>query len=91
VLTLRVAHPGTFRVVAAGAPAVAGGSDLAFGSSIAGGIVGTALPAALLMLLGVAGGIALFIIRYVRASRRRAQMRVPLTEPQAAWGDDRHV
>jgi hypothetical protein len=91
VLTLQVAHPGTFRVVAAGAPAVAGGSDLAFGSSIASGIAGTALPAALLMLLGVAGGIALFIIRYLRAPRRRAQMRVPLTEPQAAWGDDRHV
>jgi hypothetical protein len=43
------------------------------------------------MLLGVAGGIALFVIRYVRAPRRRAQMRVPLTEPQAASGDDRHV
>ena len=83
VLTLQVAHPGTFRVVAAGAPTVAGGSDLAFGSSIAGGIASAALPAALLMLLGVASGIALFIIRYLRAPRR-TQIRVPLTGPQAA-------
>jgi hypothetical protein len=63
VLTLQVAHPGTFRVVATGAPAVAGGSDLAFGSTIASGIAGTALPAGLLMGLGVAGSIALVIIR----------------------------
>ena len=83
VLTLQLSHPGTFRVVATGAPAVAGGSDLAFGSSIAGGIAGAGLPAGLLMLLGVAGGIALFIIRYLRAPRR-TQIRVPLTEPQAA-------
>jgi hypothetical protein len=84
VLTLQIAHPGTFRVATTGAPTVAGGSDLAFGSSIVGGIAGAGLPAALLMLLGVVGGIALFIIRYLRASRRRAQIRVPLAAPQAA-------
>jgi hypothetical protein len=78
VLTLQVSHPGTFRVVATGAPAVAGGSDLAFGSSIVGGIAGTAVGGGLLMVLGVAGGITLFVIRYVRTSRRRAQARLPM-------------
>ncbi len=72
VLTLQVSHPDTFRVVATGAPAVTGGSDLAFGSSIVGGIAGTVVTGGLLMVLGVAGGITLFVIRYVRTSRRRA-------------------
>ena len=79
VLILQVAHPGTFRVVATGAPTVAGGSDLAFGSGIAGGIVG-AVGAGLLMTLGVAGGITVFVIRLT--ARRRAQLRVPPTQPQ---------
>jgi len=78
VLTLQVSHPGTFRVVATGAPTVAGGSDLAFGSSIVGGIAGTVVSGGLLMVLGVAGGITLFVIRYVRISRRRAQARLPM-------------
>ena len=77
VLALQVAHPGTFRVVTAGAPTVAGGSYLAFGSSIAGGILRTGLVGVLLIVLGVAGGIALFIVRIVLTSRRRAQLRVP--------------
>ena len=72
VLTLQVSHPGTFQVVATGAPAVAGGSDLAFGSTIAGGIASTAMPAGLLMGLGVAGGIALVIIRNRPTSGRPA-------------------
>jgi hypothetical protein len=72
VLTLQVSHSGTFRVIAAGAPAVAGGSDLAFGSSIVGGIAGTAVAGGLLMALGVAGGITVFVVRHVRTSRRRA-------------------
>jgi hypothetical protein len=42
VLTLQVSHPGTFRVAVTGAPTVAGGSYLAFGSTIADGIVGIA-------------------------------------------------
>ena len=78
VLTLQVSHPGTFQVVATGAPAVAGGSDLAFGSSIAGGIAGTAVTGGLLMVLGVAGGITVFAIRYARTSRRRAQAGQPM-------------
>jgi hypothetical protein len=77
-LTLQVSHPGTFQVVATGAPAVAGGSDLAFGSSIAGGIAGTAVTGGLLMVLGVAGGITVFAIRYARTSRRRAQAGQPM-------------
>jgi len=78
VLTLQVSHPGTFQVVATGAPAVAGGSDLAFGSSIAGGIAGTAVTGGLLMVLGVAGGITVFAIRYARTSRRRARAGQPM-------------
>ena len=54
------------------ASAGSGASDLAFGSSIAGGIAGIAVTGGLLMALGVAGGITLFVIRYVRTSRRRA-------------------
>ena len=81
VLTLQLSHPGTFRVVATDAPAVAGGSDLAFGSSIAGGIAGTAVSGGLLMVLGVAGGITVFVIRYVRTSRRRAQAGLPMGSP----------
>ena len=81
VLTLQLSHPGTFRVVATGAPAVAGGSDLAFGPSIAGGIAGTAVTGGLLMVLGVAGGITVFVIRYVRTSRRRAQAGLPMGPP----------
>src|SRR5262249_61761168 len=57
VLTLQLSHPGTFRVVATGAPAVAGGSDLAFGSSIAGGIAATAGTGGLLVGVGVARGL----------------------------------
>jgi hypothetical protein len=78
VLTLQVSHPGTFQVVATGAPAVAGGSDLAFGPNIAGGIAGTAVTGGLLMVLGVAGGITVFAIRYARTSRRRAQAGQPM-------------
>jgi hypothetical protein len=83
VLTLQVAHPGAFRVAATDAPAVAGGSDLAFGSTIAGGIAGTAMPAGLLMGLGVAGGIALVIIRNRLTSGRRGRLTVPPMRPQA--------
>jgi len=81
VLTLQLSHPGTFRVVATGASAVAGGSDLAFGPSIAGGIAGTAVTGGLLMALGVAGGITVFVIRYTRTARRRAQTGLPMGPP----------
>ena len=83
VLTLQVSHPGTFQVAAPGAPTVAGGSELAFGSGITGGIASTAVPAALLMGLGVAGGIALVITRARLAPGRRAHLTVPPTQPQA--------
>jgi len=72
VLTLQVSHAGTFRVVPTGAPAVTGASDLAFGSSIAGGIVRAVLAGVLLMLAGVGAGVVLLVTRIVRTSRRRA-------------------
>jgi hypothetical protein len=74
VLTLQVSHPGTFRVVTTGAPTVAGGSDLAFGSTVAGAIVRVVLPGVLLMVVGLGVGITLFVIRLVRTrtARRRA-------------------
>jgi hypothetical protein len=73
VLTLQVVHPGRFLVEASGAGASTGGSDLAFGQSIAGSIVGIVLPTIGLILLGVAGGIILFVIRLTRTRRARAQ------------------
>jgi hypothetical protein len=73
VLTLQVVHPGKFLVEPSGATAVAGGSDLAFGSSIAGGIVGTVVLSIGLIFLGIAVTIILFIIRLTRTRRARAQ------------------
>lgn len=69
VLTLQVAHPGRFLVEPTGAISIAGGSDLAFGSSLTGGIVGTVLVSIALILIGVAGAIT---IRIVRGRRLRA-------------------
>jgi hypothetical protein len=73
VLTLQVLHPGRFLVEPSGATVVAGGSDLAFGPSIGGSIVGIVLPSIALVFLGVIGGIVLFIIRHARARRARAE------------------
>ena len=73
VLTLQVVHPGKFLVEPSGATAVAGGSDLAFGSSIAGSIVTTVLLCIGLIFLGIAGTIILFVIRLTRTRRARAQ------------------
>lgn len=73
VLTLQVVHPGRFRVETAGAPAVAGGSDLAFGSSIAGRVAGTVLPSIGLIFLGIIGAIVVAIIRTNRVRRARTQ------------------
>jgi hypothetical protein len=72
VLTLQVVHPGRFLVEPAGAPAVPGGSDLAFGSSIAGRVAGTVLPSIGLIFLGIIGAIAVGIIRVGRVRRARA-------------------
>jgi hypothetical protein len=73
VLTLQVVHPGNFAVEPSGAGATAAGSDLAFGQSIAGSIVGIVLPTIGLILLGIASWITLFVIRLTRTRRARAQ------------------
>jgi len=69
VLTLTVARPGTFAVNVTGTPAA--GSDLAFGASIARGIVGVVVPAVPLMIVAFLGGLAVFIIRLARRSSLR--------------------
>lgn len=73
VLTLQVVHPGRFLVETAGAPAVPGGSDLAFGSSIAGRVAGTVLPSIGLIFLGIIGAIVVGLLRTSRVRRARAQ------------------
>ena len=72
VLTLQVVHPGKFLVIPSAAGAAAG-SDLAFGSSVAGGIVRTVLISIGLIFLGIIVAIVLFIIRLTRTRRARAQ------------------
>jgi hypothetical protein len=72
VLTFQVVHPGKFLVEPSGAGAVTAGSDLAFGQSIGGSIVGIVLPTIGLIFLGVASGILLFVIRLTRTRRARA-------------------
>jgi hypothetical protein len=72
VLTLEVARPGKFLVEAPDAPAIAGGSSLAIGSSITGSILRIALPGAVAMLAAVDGGIAIAIVRHLRARRARS-------------------
>jgi hypothetical protein len=73
VLTLQVVRPGQFIVEPSGAGAATEGSDLAFGQSIAGSIVGIVLPTLGLILLGVASWVILFVIRLTRTRRARAQ------------------
>lgn len=73
VLTLQVVHPGRFLVEPSAAAGVPGGADLAFGSSIAGRVVGTVLPSIGLIFLGVIGAIVVGIIRITRVRRARAQ------------------
>jgi hypothetical protein len=72
VLTLQVSKPGLFRIEASGTGSLPAGADLAFGNSIAGGIVATVLPSVLLILAGLAGLVVLFVIRIVQASRARS-------------------
>ena len=69
VLTLQVAKPGRFAITASGAQAT--GADLAFGGSIAHGIVGVVLPGVPLMVLGFLGAVILLIIRIARTRSRR--------------------
>src|SRR5215475_8270523 len=72
VLSMQVSHPGRFSVETRGANSVPGGSDLAFGDSIVGGIAGIAAPSALLVLAGIIGLVVIFIIRVVKNSRARS-------------------
>jgi hypothetical protein len=76
VLTLHITRPGTFRVTTTGSPP--SGSDLAFGGSIASGIVGALLPGLPLILIGLLGAVTLLIIRIIR---KRSVQRPP-TPPQ---------
>jgi hypothetical protein len=78
VLTLHVTHPGTFRVTATGAQVA--GAQLAFGGSIASGIVGVVLPGVPLMIIGAIAAAVLLIIRIVR---KRALQRPPPVAPPA--------
>lgn len=73
VLTLQVVRPGRFLVEPTGPPAVPGGSDLAFGSSIAGRVAGTVLPSIGLIFLGIIGAIVVGLIRISQVRRARAQ------------------
>jgi hypothetical protein len=72
VLSLQIARPGRFQVRTTSSAAWPG-SHLAFGSSIAGWIVVTAVPAAVLVLAGIVGAIVVAIIRHGRAKRARLQ------------------
>ena len=74
VLTLQVARGGRFLVEPFGAPSH---SDLAFGSSIAGGIVGIVLGSLALIFTGVAIAIVLLVIRIVKTRRARAAAMQP--------------
>ena len=69
MLTFQVAHAGRFLVRPLGAPS---GSDLAFGSSIAGGILGIVLGSLALIFAGIGGAIVLFVIRIIKTMRARA-------------------
>lgn len=66
-------HPGKFLVEPAGTGAETAGSDLAFGQSIAGGVLGIVLLTIGIIFLGIASWIILFVIRLTRTRRARAQ------------------
>jgi hypothetical protein len=68
IATLQITGPGTFRVRSTAAEALPG-SQLAFGSSVAGWIVVAAVGASVLVLAGIAGAIVVAIIRHRRAKR----------------------
>jgi hypothetical protein len=73
-LTLQVERPGRFAIETPGQNSLPPGSDLAFGDSIAGGIVGPIIIGVLLILAGLAGLIVIFIIRLVKINRARSPM-----------------
>lgn len=70
VLTLQIPVSGRYRVQST-SPEAPPGSYLAFGSNIAGLIVATVVPAAVLVLAGIVGAIMVAIIRHKRAKRAR--------------------
>jgi hypothetical protein len=74
VLALHVARGGRFLVQPSGAP---GHSDLAFGSSIAGGVVGIVLGSIALIFVGVTVAIVLLVIRIIKTRRARAAAMQP--------------
>ena len=80
VLTLQVARGGRFLVEPFGAPSH---SDLAFGSSIAGGIVGIVLGSLALIFAGIVAAIVLLVIRIVKTRRARAAAAMQSTWQQA--------
>jgi hypothetical protein len=75
VLTLHVTKPGRFRVSATGRQGT--GADLAFGGSIANGVVGVLLPGVPLMIIGVLAAVLLLIIRIVRKRGLQRQPYAP--------------
>ncbi len=79
VLTLHVTKPGTFRVSSAGLQV--SGADLAFGGSIASGVVGILVPGVPLMIVGFLGGLLLLIIRIVRKRTLQRQSAGPYPYP----------
>jgi hypothetical protein len=81
VLTLQVTHPGRFTVETPGGTNLPTGSDLAFGDSFGGGLVGSIVGGVLLILAGLAGLIVIFIIRIVGTNRARSP--VPAWSPPA--------
>jgi hypothetical protein len=85
VLSMRVGHPGRFRVETPAGGNVPVGSGLAFGDSIVGGVAGTALPSVLLILAGIVALVVIFIIRIVKTSRARSA-RPAWSPPGAAPG-----
>ena len=70
VLTLNIARPGKFAITASGGQGA--GADLAVGGSVARGIVGLAIPAAL-MILAFIGGLIVFVIRIAGKSAMRRE------------------
>jgi hypothetical protein len=76
VLTLTVTHPGSFLISTRGVPAIADGSDLAIGSNLGRGIVGTVVPSVLLIVVSAIGGLLILIIRLVRKSNMRQRQQL---------------
>ncbi len=70
VLALNIARPGKFAITASGGQGA--GADLAVGGSVARGIVGLAIPAALIILAFI-GGLIVFVIRIAGKSAMRRE------------------